>query len=98
LPSHLLIHVGVVQHVHLAVQTGVIHIVRLEIHEDIQVIRDIIIVQFRSRLSSHYHWFMCFFWRACPNNNSCADFTTLDATIDFIKQIYRQDRHFSDRL
>jgi ATP-dependent Clp protease adapter protein ClpS len=36
--------------------------------------------------------------RVCPKNNFHANFTALEVVIDFIKQIFRQNRHFSDRL
>ena len=36
--------------------------------------------------------------RACPKNNFHANFTALEPVIDFIKQIFRQNRRFSDRL
>ena len=37
-------------------------------------------------------------YRACPKSSFLANFTTLETVIDFIKQIFRQNRHFSDRL
>jgi hypothetical protein len=37
-------------------------------------------------------------YQSLSENNFLADFTVLKAVIDFIKQICRQNRHFSDRL